>query len=1032
MPTIRTPRAAAQAVRRAARFVPGRLALAAVLALSAGALVTAPAHAQKGGDGGDIRTVRAQQTYIVQLAGAPLASYSGGLRGLPATRALNGQRLSTRSDAARAYLSHLEAQRSAVLARVPGVRPLHTYGVTFNGFSAQLTPEQAAQLMTYPDVVSVVPSEVRQLDTTRTTEFLGLPEGLHSQLDGQSRNIKGEDVILGIIDSGIWPESPAFGEKIGADGFPAPYHQPGTSVYGPPPARWAGVCQTGEGFSAAMCSNKLIGARFYNADFNASGAIRATLEYNSPRDGATSGHGTHTASTAGGNDRVPVRASNGVVTALMSGVAPRARVAAYKVCWTATVSTQTGCYTADMLAAIDDAVADGVDVINFSISGTQLNFLDPVEVAFLNASAAGVFVAASAGNSGPGNTVAHMSPWLTTVAASTHDRSQGGSITLGDGSTYTGGSTNFIGAVNAPMVLSSSIPAAGQTTAAANNCLANSLDSAAAAGRIVVCAVGTNTQAARLAMSAEVARAGGVGAVITASATALDPHTLPAIQLATANSTAVRNYVTAQGAAATGTVGLSINLPGVVAPVMASFSSRGPNLANANILKPDITAPGVAIIAANRPTLTTAQRNEVAAGTLIPPFSSGSLQGTSMSSPHVAGAAALLRQKFPTWSPAAIKSALTTSNTEVRLSGGAVDTNRWGYGAGHLAPNPAAEPSLVYDADAADYGRFLCGLGLAAPVGIGNCATLGAIKPWNLNLSSLTAQGVVVSRTLTRTVTNVGPSTATFVASASLPGWNVSVTPSSLTLAPGQRATFNTTLTRTSAALGAWTFGALSWSDGVRTITSPLSAQALAFGTPAEVADQRSSGRGSRTFNVESSYTGPMSLQAVGLVPAITNSAVISTGQTQCYSFTVPAGTLFARWQLFNSDTQGGALTDLDLEVFRSANCTGTNVGTSAVGGSDEVVTLENPTPATYSARITGYATAAGGAQYTFSAWIVGPDGNPGTLRVSGPSSVYEGGSSTIGMSWNVPAGTRYMGLVRFFDAGSAPLGASKVLVDNR
>jgi subtilisin family serine protease len=1007
-----------------------------LFAAALAALAAAPAavQAQQARDTGEVRTApRAQQTYIVQLAGAPLASYTGGVQGLAATRAPAGARLSTTTNAARAYLGHLQQRRDAVLARVPGVQPLHQYSVTFNGFAARMTPEQAEALMRSPDVLSVVPSEVRQLDTTRTTEFLGLPGGLHSQLDAQSRNIKGEDVILGIVDSGIWPESPAFSEKIGAEGFPVPYHEAGTSVYGPPPAKWAGTCETGEGFSAAMCSNKLIGARFFVADFEASGAQRAVLEYRSPRDGATSGHGSHTASTAGGNDMVPIRASNGVVTAFMSGVAPRARIAAYKVCWTATVSTQTGCYTADLVAAIDAAVADGVDVINYSISGTQLNFLDPVEVAFLNASAAGVFVAASAGNSGPGNNVAHMSPWLTTVGASTHDRSQGGSVTLGDGVTYTGGSTNFHGAVSGGMVLSNTIAAPGQTVTAANNCLANSLDATLAAGRIVVCAVGTNTQAARLAMSAEVARAGGLGVVITGSATANDPHTIPAVQLATANSTAVRNYVTAEGANAAGSISLSINLPGVNAPVMASFSSRGPNKADANILKPDITAPGVAIIASNRPSLSTTQRNQVAAGTLIPPWGSGSLQGTSMSSPHVAGAAALLRQKFPTWSPAAIKSALTTHNTVVRVSGGAVDTNRWGYGAGHLAPNPASEPSLVYDLDTADYGRFLCGQGLPPPAGIGSCAALGGpILPWNLNLASLTAQGVVVTRTLYRTVTNVGASTATFVADTTMPGWDVQVTPASLTLAPGAKATFAAKLTRTTAPLGSWTFGSLTWSDGVRTITSPLSAQALAFSTPAQLSDKRTSGRGSTQFNVQASYTGTLDTQATGLFPALTHTATISTGQTQCVSFTVPAGTLFARWQLFNADTQGGALTDLDLEVFRSANCTGTNVGTSAVGGSDEVVTLENPIAASYSARITGYATAAGGAQYTMSAWIVGPDGAPNAIQVSAPATVTAAGRNTVGLRWDLPTGTRYMGLLRFFDPDSASLGSTKLLIDNR
>ena len=1015
------------------QHIPALSCIAVAVAMLSTATVV---HAQnvRTSPSGDVRTPAPKQTYIVQLAGAPLASYSGQVRGLQATRPAVGARLDTRSPAARAYGSHLDRQRNAVLARVPGIKPLHTYSITFNGFAAQLSTAEAARLMTSPDVLSVVPSEVRTIETTRTTEFLGLtaPGGVYSMLDAQSRNVKGEDIIIGIVDSGIWPESPAFGEKVDANGRPVPYHAPGTSVYGPPPARWAGICAAGEGFSPAMCSNKMIGARFYSADFASSGATLATLEYLSPRDGATSGHGSHTASTAGGNDMVPQRSTvNGVTTGFMSGVAPRARIAAYKVCWTATVAAQTGCYTGDMLAAIEDAVSDGVDIINFSISGTRLNFLDPIEVAFLNASTAGVFVAASAGNSGPGNTVAHMSPWLATVGASTHDRSQGGSITLGNGITYTGGSTNFIGVASGGMVLSNSIAAAGQTVAAANNCLANSLDSAVAAGRIVVCAIGTNTATARLAMSAEVARAGGVAAVVTGTATALDAHTIPALQVSTANATAIRDYVSAQGAGASGSVSLSINLPGVVAPVMAGFSSRGPNLANSNILKPDITAPGVAIIATNRPSLSTADRNAVAAGTLTPPWTSGSLQGTSMSSPHVAGAAALLKQMYPTWSPAAVKSALTTANTTVRLSTGATDTNRWGYGAGHLHPNGAIVPSLVYDAGMADYGRFLCGVGLAPPAGMGNCTTLGTIKPWDLNLSSLTAAAVVAPRMLTRTVTNVGPSTATFVSSTNMPGWDVVISPASLTLAPGASASFTTRLARTTAAVGTWTFGSLGWSDGVRTVTSPLSAQALSFAAPEEINMQRSGSRGSRVFTVESSYTGLMSIAAVGLIPATLNGTPITTGQTQCFSFTVPAGTQFARWQLFNADTQGGAGTDLDLEVFRSANCTGTNVGTSAAGGSDEVVTLENPIAATYSARVTGYATAAGGATYQLSTWIVAP-GGPQTLNVAGPSSVFEGGSSSVALGWNVPAGTRYMGNVRFFNGSNALIGSSKVLVDNR
>ena len=977
---------------------------------------------------------QAQRTYIVQLAAAPLATYSGTVRGLAATRSSTGARLNLNSSAARAYAGYLDSQRSAVLSRVGAVNVLHTYDTTFSGFAAQMTDAQAALLMKDRAVLSVVPSERRELDTTRTSEFLGLtaPGGLYSQLDAQSRNVKGEGIVIGVIDSGIWPESPAFGDKVDAAGKPVSYHQAGTLVYGAPPAGWAGTCVAGEGFTPAMCGNKLIGARFYNQDFTASGAVRTPLEYLSPRDGATSGHGSHTASTSGGNERVDIVNASGVITAVMGGIAPRARIAAYKVCWTATVSTQTGCYTADMLRAIDDAVTDGVDVINFSISGTQLNFNDPVEIAFLNATVAGVFVSASAGNSGPGNQVAHMSPWLMTVGASTHDRNPGGGdLSLGNAAVYSGFSLNYLAATSGNLVLSENVAAAGQAANAAT-CLANSLDTALAAGRIVVCDRGTNTAAVRLAASAEVRRAGGIGMVLlnpTNTALVADAHTVPTVQLQNTERDAVRNYVA--GGSATGTIGLAYNRPGVVAPIMAGFSSRGPNKADANVLKPDITAPGVAIIAANRPSLSAAQRDAVVAGTLIPPASTGSLQGTSMSSPHVAGAAALLRQLHPSWSPAAIKSALTTSNTDVKLSNNTNDPNRWGYGAGHLAPNPAAVPSLVYDAGAADYGRFLCGVGLAPPAGIGSCQTLGLVKPWNLNLSSLTAAGVVVSRTITRTVTNVGASTATFVSQSNLPGWNVVVTPASLSLAPGASGDFTTKITRTSAPLAAWTFGSLGWSDGVRTISSPLSAQAVAFGSPAQVSDKRPAGKGSRVFAVETSYTGTMSLATTGLVPAVTFSDTLASPNTRCYPVVVPAGTEFARFQTFNSDTQGGALTDLDIEVFRSANCTGTNVGTSAVGGSDEVVTLEAPIAATYSVRVTAYATAVGGAQFTLSAWAVAPGGAT-TLAARGPSTVYEGGSASVALSWAVPAGQRYMGLVKFSDGTATLLGSSKVLVDNR
>lgn len=1013
-----------------------RIAIAAALLAAAIAAQAQTTSRTTPADGTEKGEVALPKVYIVQLAGAPLATYAGGLRGLPATAPAKGTRLNLRAASAQSYAAYLVSQRNAVLARLGGrVSVLHTYGVTFNGFAATLTDAQVQALLATTDVVSVVESEQRLPTTTRTPDFLGLsaPDGIWSRLDAASRNVKGEDVIIGLLDTGAWPENPSFGAKVNAQSVPVAYYEAGTEVYGPPPARWAGTCQTGEGFTTGMCSNKLIGARYYSAGFLGGGALLGSSEYLSPRDG--DGHGSHTASTSGGNSGVR-NASGGVVTGIMSGVAPRARIAVYKICWTASVSALTGCYTADTLRAIDDAVADGVDVINYSVSGTKTDFLDPVETAYLNAAAAGVFVSAAAGNDGPGNEVAHISPWLAAVAASTLDRQPGADLTLGNGAVYTGFSNNFAYAPSATLVLGDAIPAAGQTAANALICAANSLDTAGAAGRIVVCDRGaTNTAAARLAASAEVKRAGGIGMVLINSSTAalaLDAHTVPTTYVALTARTPIRDYAGSAGASASGSISISYNIPGIVAPVMASFSSRGPNRANANIMKPDISAPGSSVVAAYTATLTAAQKAALISGTFTPPSNFATLSGTSMATPHMAGAAALMRQLYPGWTPAAIKSALMTNTTGIKLSTGAADPNRWGYGAGHMNPNGAVNPGLVYDAVAADYGRFLCGLNLTAPAGIGSCAALGKTSPWNLNLASLTAANVIISRTLTRTVTNVGNTSSTYVATASLPGWTVAVTPASLTLAPGASATFNAALTRTTAALGSWTFGSLVWSDGVRQVNSPLSALALALATPDELNDTRAAGNGSKVFSVESSYTGPIVVTPTGLVPATLNPSTVAGGATKCFSFVLPAGVQFARFQLFNSDTQGGSATDLDLDVYRSAACTGTAVGSSAGGTSDEVVTLPSPIAATYSAKVSGFAVPTGGAAFTLSSWIVGPASGPQTLRASGPASVYERGSASIALAWSVPAGQRYMGNVVFTDPSANVLGSTRLLVDNR
>ena len=983
-------------------------------------------------------TAGAQQaptkTFIVQLSDAPVATYDGKISGLPATRPSAGTKINMASGHVRAYLSYLNRRSANEVARVGRANVVHHYAVAFNGFSARMTDAQAQALKTSANVLSVTESELLKMDTTTTPNFLGIskPGGLWSQLDAAARPVKGEDVIIGVIDSGTWPEDPSFGDRVDSNNKPLPYSVPGgTLAYGAPPAKWHGTCIAGPGFAPSMCGNKLIGARYYVAGFDAGGGTLTSLEYRSPRaGGGDGGHGVHTSSTAGGNSNVDA-AVDGASVGVMSGIAPRARIASYKVCWEATTVAQTGCTFADILKAIDDAIADGVDVINYSISGSTSTF-DPVEIAYFNASAAGIFVAASAGNNGPGNTVAHPSPWLTSVAASTHDRQFVADLTLGNGAKYTGASTSQA-EVTAPMVLSSSIPAAGAAVADANRCFLNSLDPAGAAGKIVVCDRGTN---ARVEKSAEVKRAGGVGMVMinpTANDLVADFHSVPTVHLQNTVRTEIRTYAATAGS--TATIGHYYQAPGVIAPVMAAFSSRGPNLANANILKPDITGPGVDVIAAwVDNSLTQAQHDALLLNAFTPGANANLISGTSMSSPHVAGSAALLKQLHPTWSPAMIKSALMTTTNSVKLASGALDPDRFGYGAGHLNPNPAGDPGLVYDISTADYGRFLCGIGITPPAGAGTCATLGTIQAYNLNLASLTATGIVGSVTLNRTVKNVSAANSTYVSTPTLAGWNVVVNPPSLTIPPGGIANYSVTLTKTTAPINVWTFGTLVWNDGTHVVTSPLSAFAAGFIAPSEVSDVRASGKGTKVYQIVSAYTGSMSVGATGLIPATRNSSTVPAGATQCFNTTIPAGAQVARFQLFNADTQGGNTTDLDLDVFNGPGGTGTKVGSSGGSTSDEIVTLKAPTAGTYSACVTGFAVPAGGAAYTLSNWVVGPAVGVQTLKASGPNTVYAAGSASIGLGWNVPAGARYLGNVTYTDPTTppgSPLGSTIVFVDN-
>src|ERR671911_1045751 len=373
-------------------------------------------------------------TYIVQLADDPAVAYEGGIAGLQATAPAKGQKLDPNSNDVKKYVAYLNGKHADAAAAV-GAEKDYDYAYSFNGFAAKMNADQAAKLASLGGVVDVSKDVLAQPTTSTTPTFLGLNQagtGLWAKLGGPEK--AGENVVVGIIDTGIWPEHPSFSDQKDY-GFRTGSSGKRSQAYGAPPSSWHGSCQSGEQFSQDMCTNKLMGARYSLSGFGHFGIIQS--DYKSARDADS--QGSHTASTAAGNYNVKATGAAEPFGAI-SGMAPRARIAAYKVCWNGDAG---GCASSDSMAAIDQAVADGVDVINFSISGTSTNFLDPVEVAFLFAARAGVFVAASAGNEGPGaSTVAHPGPWLTTVAASTQARASEATLTLGNGAKYVGASSN--------------------------------------------------------------------------------------------------------------------------------------------------------------------------------------------------------------------------------------------------------------------------------------------------------------------------------------------------------------------------------------------------------------------------------------------------------------------------------------------------------------------------------------------------------------------------------------------------------------
>jgi len=998
-----------------------------------------------------------RKAYIVQLKDKPLAAYEGGIAGMRATKVAAGQRLDAYSSVARQYRSYLDNQFAQAKALLPGALISHQYQVVFNGFAARLTEAEVRALKASGKVVTITPDERHEVVTNYTPTFLGLDQagGLWDQLGGKEH--AGEDVIVGIIDTGVWPENLSYADRVNSAGQPT-FDSTGTLAYGAPPARWKGVCQTGEGFTAADCNNKLIGARYFDKGFLEVGLKHHVSEFRSPRDSSSGpsglgGHGTHTSSTAVGNGNVPAVLDNGDQFGVRTGMAPRARLATYKVCWSFNDPNDSAlkntCIDSDSVAAIEAAVADGVDVLNFSISGGETP-LFVVEQAFLHAVEAGVFVAAAGGNDGPANQVNHVSPWLATVAAAAHDKTRTATVTLGNGKTYSGTSFNSAPLPAKPLIQGSAAVAAGGSTEFAGLCLSKQysgfahLDPAKVSGHIVACERGNNPLVDK---ADAVKAAGGVGMILldNGKGTVLELYSVPAVHVNQADGEAIAAYAAGNGAKAAMSVSVPASVPG---PTIAEFSSRGPNRFDPGVLKPDMAAPGVDILAGVTPNLSAAEHAAVIAGT-APAYSLTTvMSGTSMATPHVAGLAALLKQRHPDWSPSAIKSALMTSTRSVlptALTGDQDGVLPWGQGAGMVAPNDAADPGLVYDIAAADYQKYLCGI-TAEPT----FCTLGAIQGQALNLASITLPGVVGSKSISRKVTNVSDKAAIYTASSKIDGFDVTVSPATLHLAPGETKSYTVKLDRTTATPGLWQTGEVVWNDSEHNVRSPLQAR-YNDGVDAPEVVSATTTSGTRQFDVQTGYNGKLTADRGGMreytrlaqtIGQAANGSVDSESDirracmargpgVKMTTVAIPHNTIIARFEISNHETAGGADDDLDLFILDQSNFI---VAGSAHSDSNESVTLIAPPVAVFKACVIGYKLKNGtSTNFTLSYATAIPNDTKGNVKLSLPPSVTIGATSSVGVSWSgLEQGKHYLGGVRLSNPDGGMTAVTEINVDTR
>lgn len=963
-------------------------------------------------------------SYIVIMKLDPAISYKGGVVGYEATKPAKHKKFNAKTAHVKKYKNMLKKQHDTLLGTY-GLQgnKIHDYSSAINGFSARMTHKQAKSMALNKKVARIIPDELHQKMTDNSPSFLNLD----SRRGPWDKGLTGEDIIIGIIDTGIWPEHPSFADdgsysdlgiildesEYAACSFGNAAHRPDDAPF--------------------SCNDKLLGARQILPTYRAVIGFTAD-EFDSARD--EDGHGTHTASTAGGNADVSseILGNNmGHVT----GIAYRARVIAYKA-----LGDQGG-FGSDLAAAIDQAVADGVDVINYSI-GSDSFAIGPDDLAFLFAADAGVFVATSNGNSGPAPSTTGSPasvPWLTSVGASTQDRTYQGSVESSDGWTVTG--ISITGGTD-------ELPLVDSVDAGSELCLPGELDGPTVAGKLVLCLRGA---IARIDKSLAVSLAGGAGMILynadDGQSQVTDTHHVPSMHINNTDGLVIKSYI------ATTVDPAALIIGGVYteidAPWTASFSSRGPNQLSGDIIKPDVTAPGVNILAGDTP---------VNRGQLFQMIS-----GTSMSSPHVAGLFALLKQAHPDWTPAMAKSAMMTSAHQgVMKEDGETPADAFDMGAGHVEPGgnirkrgSMFNPGLVYDVGYLEYLGFLCGAetGLLDSATCDSLASSGIpIDPSDLNLPSIAIDQLAGSQTVYRTVTlaptnSMGKhkkATKYYVNVEAPAGYDVSVVPKKLKLKPGESASYAVTITNVSAPVNEWVHGSLAWSKHKSKhnrkhrhnkrdeIYSPIAVRGSLFAAPDSLTGVGENG--SASFDISFGYAGSYSASAHGLEPAVVTVDAVAQDPDQAFDpgdgFSIPhtitvSGAALLRIAMPPEATDPNADLDLYLQ-----NPQGDIVALSGNGGTDELLEVVNPEDGDWVLWVHGWAAPLDPTPYDLYSWVISATPGGSMSIDSAPASASLGITDTIDFSWTgATVGQWYYGLVSHSDGGGF-IGLTKVEVDNR